>query len=785
MFSAVILGPFSFEPALRWALAVVLGAWGLYRVLSWWSSLKWSSVASFVESQSPFFRSSPAWRSELVSAAEFLEQEKTGDFEQAHIRRVAQALPAIKVQIYPRRRFWGLTLILLISILLAGNFAGSFRIPVPDVIRAWTPGDYEILYPYADATWIREAGALQGVRGSRVRFAPPQNSFLAFYLFLRSGEGKWSAIYCKDYCETQLVQSGQYAVGTLFSRSSLFPINVYDDEAPKSGLFAEVKGEWVPALVLEIFNQDTLPLEVVASDDLRIKNVEIIHRFQGTEDVIETFEPRNKYFKNKFSLSMSGWKGGEHEIFAKPSDDFQSSWSVPLKIVFNDENSLRQKRLEDLNSLIIEWTHVLADLIDSKLDKSLADGLITRLKSFSYPEAESGTLIAAYINELKALSLRIEDWAASGATMTRVDDLIARVEKQILYGLSLVFQERAGDLSSTSKDLAESQQDLAKMLEQIKDGKMKLDSKALEEAFKKVGDKLKELQEKISKLPQGPEDDMINREALEAQAQESEDLAKRIEDIRKQAESGDEKGALRELESLLNQLSILTKEMERGLDQWKNNLDQGAVQKAQEFAKKLDEIKKEETEINNKTKIVKEKMEKLDEDNKPVLSKKEAEDLKKLQDQMKQLKDQQKSTGEKFQQARKEFDTALEGTEWQQLFRSDEVKSIENQIQERLVESENGLQQRDLHQAETSQREAIDLINKAQQQQKQMQQQIQQMQKQESTTGSVRNERVEIKGNETKGEKERRRRIMESLKQQVGDKFQQSHERYFEELLQR
>jgi hypothetical protein len=48
-----------------------------------------------------------------------------------------------------------------------------------------------------------------------------------------------------------------------------------------------------------------------------------------------------------------------------------------------------------------------------------------------------------------------------------------------------------------------------------------------------------------------------------------------------------------------------------------------------------------------------------------------------------------------------------------------------------------------------------------------------------------RSQKIEIRGTESKSEKERRRKIMDSLKQQVGEKYQQSHERYFEELLQR
>ena len=67
-----------------------------------------------------------------------------------------------------------------------------------------------------------------------------------------------------------------------------------------------------------------------------------------------------------------------------------------------------------------------------------------------------------------------------------------------------------------------------------------------------------------------------------------------------------------------------------------------------------------------------------------------------------------------------------------------------------------------------------------------MQKQVQSAMKPSESSGKREiKEQVQIVGSEGKGEKERRRRIMDSLKQKVDERFQKSHEQYFEDLLQR
>jgi len=754
-----------------------------YRRRFLWSRIRYAEVAEEIEKQNPYFKANRQERSELRIAGSFLDEtrsEESAEFCEAHLQRADLLSRAWSWSLRPRLFFALLIAAAGFLSIFVSQLPSFEEVGLPRVGLVWTPKTHEILPPYADASWEKRVGSVSATRGSRVRVEAP-HSWLQTFVFVFSNQ-RWSAERCENFCEFEIRESGQFSIGTLLSRSSAFPVQSLLDEPPRSAVWVQVNGDLVPGASLQLLNIKDLNLELTASDDLRLKKIAVIHRYGETEEVLETFEAQGKSFRGGYKLRMEGWKGGLHLILLEPHDDFSSSRSEPLQITYNDEATLREKRLRDLEALLNEWTHVLADLIESKLDQKLAGGLKDRLKDIQYPEVESSGLIAAYVKELQLLSDRVAGWIETRSPMSQVDNLIDRTERAILYGLSLLFQERAGDISQTTSELKSSQADLAKLLEQIKAGKLDLDSEALEQAFKELAKQLEDLQKKIADLPKGPQDDMINREALEAQSQEAQSLADRIEEIRKQAQSGDSKGALREMESLLNQLSILSREMERGLEQWQQNMDQGALQKSQEFAKKIDEIKKKQESLVEETKVAKEKLEELEQKPFNRRDSKDEREQQKLEKKIESLESKQSDLSQQLKQAAEEFDKALEGTEWSQLFRSEEAKTLEDQAGERMLKSKDGLSTLRMMESVTNQQEAVELLKKISEGQSKMQEKVQQM---PETGRAPAPERMEILGSEGKGEKERKRKIMESLKQNVGEKYQKSHERYFEELLQR
>src|SRR5690606_37360553 len=110
--------------------------------------------------------------------------------------------------------------------------------------------------------------------------------------------------------------------------------------------------------------------------------------------------------------------------------------------------------------------------------------------------------------------------------------------------------EKAGDLQASTQGIQNSQQDLQRLIDDIRKGDKELTPEAVQEAFEKLARQLEELQEKIKNLPQGPSDDLINREALQEQLNESEELQERIAQIQEQIANGNQEQALKELESM-------------------------------------------------------------------------------------------------------------------------------------------------------------------------------------------------------------------------------------------
>ncbi len=752
-------------------------------------------VAKRLESQSPFFQEqSPKLKGELATAAEFLESRRgtfgSAEFEEGHIARVQGMMNAFQSRLRPSFALFGLMVLGALQITFSIQIVKYIRPSLPSSVMAWLPDHYEMRLPGGEEeseNWTKQSGSISGMAGADVRFVPPPMGPLKTFLYVQeTGNPTWMRVECKKYCEWKLRERGLYAIGTMFQRSSFFPLQASPDEAPRGIILVQEAGtqDYIPASTVEVLNKSHLDLQVNATDDVQLKSVELRHRFQDEDQLIQSWKLSGRLLKTPYQLKMEGWKGGRHEIYLRIRDYVQSFDSSSISILFADDETIREKRMQDLRALLDEWVHVLGDLLETDRDRQLSNMLLKRLDDMTYPDVEEGTLLAAYVRELKRLANRIERWAKFSPDFKESKNLVERTERQILYGLSLLFQEKTGEIAETSNSLRSSQADINKLLEQLKAGKTDLDPQVLEEAFKKLAEKLAELQKKIRDLPQGPEDELINREALEAQSQEADELAKRIEAIKDQLAKGDTKGALRELESLMNQLSILTKEMERAVDQWESNLQAGSVQQMQEYTKKLEEIKKSQEDLAKRTEEQKKNAEQYAKDYAYKPSDKKIEDA--LQKKYDSLKEEQMKIEQKMKQAGEDFERSLEGTEWKDVLRGDEAKDMESRITDRMGDAGKALNDREGVQAVTQQKEALDLLNQMMEKQKKMQDQMQSAG--QNPTGNReenRSEKMEIIGSEGKGQRERKRKIMESLRQTVDEKYQKSHEQYFEDMLQR
>ncbi len=761
------------------------------RIFKSFKPITFSQLAETLEAQNSYFTSNKKARGELRSAGYFLDQSDRGDvdgnsedFKAAHIKFWNKRSSKIAKALLPSPLLlWGASLAIVLGHSTYSIYLfRSHSLPRQNI--EWTPGEFEI-QSTGGSEWKKESGSLSGIEGSRVRFLTPSFHSLQTFLYVKEIQKPWALVVCSEYCELKLNERGQYAVGTLLGRSSLFPLISVPDESPKGVLLVKVSGEFTPATLVDVLNKESIDLEANASDDVAVKKVEFIHRGpeSSDEEIIHTWVANEKHFKKTFSLPLKGWNGGKHDLFLRIYDEFKFAESGLVSILFADEETMRAKRIQDLRALLDEWVHVLADLIETQHDQKLHESLLKRFSEMTYPEVAEESLINAFVKELKLLADRIQRWAKFSPDFSQVKDLVSRTERQILYGLSLVFQEKTGEIESTADSLKSSQNNLQDLLEKIKKGEMDVSSKELEEAFKSLASKIEELQNKIKELPNGPNEDMINREALENQLEESESLADKIEAIKKQMASGDSKGAMRELESLLNQLSILSKEMQRSLDQWQGNLDKGAVQSSQKFAKQLEDIIKKQEAIQQNTERLKDESEKLEEQNAKTWKPLSPEKMEALQKKFSELKEKQDKLGQELKRAVEDYDKMVEGTEWEQVLRPEESRQMEQDAQERMGQARDSLGERKPFDAISSEKEAAEILKKVAQKQRDIQKQMQSQAN--ASKAKTKPEKIEVIGSEAKGLKERRKKIMESLQQKVDEKFQKSHEGYFEEILQR
>ena len=778
-------------PSLKIVSVIFVVGFILWRARKFIHSHDFKMAAARIEEESDYFENQKQFKTELTTAAAFiLKPESTrAEFEIAHIDIWTKRLGAYFVEIRPRFMDLGIFVIGALSVLAVSSVAGQRTYHLPVRVEAWSMTSYEEKLPYPDAEWTPKTGSLNVIRGSKIRFKAPDFGIWQSFFYVREEGGAWNYKICGEYCEWKVEKNAQYAIGSLWYRSAKFPLLAIPDEAPKAVLFVLEGEQLIPSAIVKAENKKSLNIQLLASDDIRLRSYTLLHRFEEADESLSESEVYSKHFRMDYLLAMEDWKGGRHEIILKVKDDRLETESLPLTIYYADEEFMREQRIQNLRALVDEWVHILGDLLETKEDQRIFSELPGRLKSLSYSQDMGEGLIAVYVEELMRLSQRIEEQLIESGRMSLVPELIKETEKQILYGLSLIFREKAGDLQSSTQGLDDSRKNLGDLIRKLRDGKEKLSSEKVQKAFEDLLSKIEDLQNKIKNLPQGPQDEMLNREALDEQLSESQALEERIAEIQEMIANGREEQAIKELESLMNQLGILSKEVERSMDQWQENFDQGAMQASEKFQNSLKEIREQQEKLAEKTEALKDKQQNLEQKSQKDWKPMDEKDQEALDKEFKEISEEESRLQDKFQKLTENFDKAVQGSDWEQVFRSQEAKDTETRILDRMGEATEKLNEQRAHDSLTYEKEAVDLLQKAESNQQKMREQVQKQSEMQMGAGGSRSkdvhEKIELLDSERRGQKERRQKIMNSLRQKVEGRFQGSHERYFEDLLQR
>jgi hypothetical protein len=778
-----------FKTAFLW-VGIVLG--GVLFVIAWRRHRKCIDLrasARRVEEVSPYFTQVRERRSELVSAAAFLQDDAAPDFERAHIERVNQELPRFQHELPPSIQTAGPLLFVIFSLFCYLESQHWVRPLLPHRIHDEGPRAFEEKLPVEGSTWTKKEGSWTSTTGAHIRFENTGSGLWQSFLYVQEEGRPWVAIRCDQYCEWRLRERIQVSFGSVFSRGPAFPIQANVDEAPKAVILVKKGSELIPNATIQVRNQNFLDLQILATDDLELKNVDLIHRFEDQDQLISRFQIKGARLSRDFRLDLSQWKGGTHQVVLRASDYMQSKDSYPLTLIYMDEDFLRSERVRSIQDLITEWVHVLADLLETQADSVLAATLSSRFKEMVYPDRLEENSLRVFVEGLQRLQKRIQSNLLEEKRFRLLPELIESTEKQILYGMSLIFRERTGDVQSQVGAMKDTQKSLQQMLEEMKKTG-KLNSDQLQSMFEQLQDQLKQIQDKLNQLPSGPQDDLINRQALEEQVDESKELSDKIEEIQKQLAEGKSEEALRELQSLLNQLSILNKEIERSFNQMQENLDQGALEAAQKYQQSLESLKQRQEELSQEAGNLKKQQENAEEQSFDPKRKAKQEELSKKADELKLKQDQIEAA---LNEAAQQFEKALESSEFEAVLNSGSLQELQDQAGEKMSLASESFQKRLLPDAEQSSQEATELLKQMSQQMQQNQKNLQQMlqsspqKEQRGGEGFMSKDYdpTEVIESGGKGQKEKRRKIMDALKQQVEEKYQKSHERYFEDLLQR
>lgn len=181
------------------------------------------------------------------------------------------------------------------------------------------------------------------------------------------------------------------------------------------------------------------------------------------------------------------------------------------------------------------------------------------------------------------------------AVARRQDQMVADLEKNVVYLADLLNDQRMIDAEALTKQLREEQQNLRKALEEYRTAPTEERRRALEQAIREIKARISEITAELSKLRGSIPQDFVNPDALETQ-----DTLEGMDRVQRMIEEGDLDGAMAELEKMLNETERMLAEMQQGREELGSREYSEITEQARELWKNLEEIEADQGALGRK-----------------------------------------------------------------------------------------------------------------------------------------------------------------------------------------
>lgn len=399
---------------------------------------------------------------------------------------------------------------------------------------------------------------------------------------------------------------------------------------------------------LEVNEQDRITLEIDAKDDFALGEARVAWRVLGTTREgrapldVATRGERRRRDRGTFDLSGLALRPGDRVAYSVEVVDNDTvngpkvgaSETKELRIYSKEAH--HREVLAQAEKALDELVHVLGDNLESSFaaleDTKAYDALLARTLAIVERARAANTLLREAVTALqkdplgqKAIATAFEtarkdlardtrnkavavaearahfeeakraDERRARNVSSRQGEMVAALEKNVVYLADLLNDQRMLDAEALTKALRTEQENLRKALEAYKAAPDDAQRKLLMQAIQDIKKRVQEITAELSKLRGSIPTDLMNPEAME----ERDQLAD-MDKVQQMIEEGDLDGAMKQLEKMLTGTERMLSEMQQGRQELGSREYSEVTEKAREMWKDLEALAKEQGQLGQK-----------------------------------------------------------------------------------------------------------------------------------------------------------------------------------------
>ncbi|MEP9411116.1 MAG: hypothetical protein HRF42_06870 [Candidatus Brocadia sp.] len=518
-------------------------------------------------------------------------------------------------------------------------------------------GDITISYRYplysglSSRTLYNTSGNIKALKGSEIQISAISDCHLlsAGIIFNNSTRIPFTVENGKVIKGIlSLFESGTYIFETTDSAGRTFQDATHHTIQMEADQFPEIHVN-APAKDITVNEKDTVDLRYTAKDDFGIGEISLVFEQENERKtrILNTFGKKQLQYSGAYLWSLSELDLQPDDKIAyhlevKDNDTISGPKLSSSKTYYLEIYGSRKKHQELVQlqeTLMQETLHMLSDDLTKRIDDEKCtskdylvmtqDGIQERAERIinlftdillgMQDDPLANYSVYYFLENLKnkfrdttdkkRMAIRQSVLAIPGDTIPihllnelqkAQDEEVVEVENTILFLNDLIKKQKMEDILNTGKNLIQSQNNIEKLLEKLREGEdEKLSEKVLSQ-LKKIEETIQQMMEKLMQMAQGEHmDEFLNADALKNLEQD--DIMKELDAMREAFSKGDLNTTLQSAKKLLAFLQEMMNQMKSSAQNLADSSYSVMLRDTNQLLDKISELENKERELTENT----------------------------------------------------------------------------------------------------------------------------------------------------------------------------------------